>query len=454
MTVEPDAPGRREVRLWAPCSMTGMVQGAGIVEHGRPADGGIPMFGRDGRGSARASGRRRAFAALAFAMTLAGCGAGGPPVSPTIGPTVTPAGAPTATPFVVPSDVPTPLPSTSHALPTGALGQLAFIQPVTDIDVEPDVWLATVWPGAGTADFRVTTVRLTNTPGVELALAWSPDGQRLAFIRRTEATRSLWSIQADGSGQVLLATDVNDSFVPSWSPDGGRIAFLQERDDLPGISVASAQGTDVVRLTDELTDAPAWSPVGDLIAFRQSFYVDLDHPGTSSLWLMRPDGSSQRALTSGPEAVTSPFAWSPDGSRIAFGRYAAHPPTDGTGTSLRVIAVDGGTETELTDGSTSDHDPAWAPSGTLLLFVRTFDVGPEHASADLWVVNADGSGAHKLLDSDTTDFGATWSPDGKLIVCMAESGPAGGGIAILSADGTRMAIVEHDASLPAWRPGT
>ena len=58
----------------------------------------------------------------------------------------------------------------------------------------------------------------------------------------------------------------------------------------------NAGGSDARRISDSAVDEsePAWSPNGELIA-----YVRRD-PGTEvrELWVMRPDGSASRRVTS------------------------------------------------------------------------------------------------------------------------------------------------------------
>jgi len=57
---------------------------------------------------------------------------------------------------------------------------------------------------------------------------WSPDGSRILFIRRPQATstrRELWVVNADGSGERKLGS-VGNVVAADWSPDGFRIATV------------------------------------------------------------------------------------------------------------------------------------------------------------------------------------------------------------------------------------
>ncbi len=60
-------------------------------------------------------------------------------------------------------------------------------------------------------------------------LAWSPDGQWIAFTTQGEIPElgrnpNLWVMRADGSEEFNLGVGFN----PVWSPDGAYLAFNQE----------------------------------------------------------------------------------------------------------------------------------------------------------------------------------------------------------------------------------
>ena len=60
--------------------------------------------------------------------------------------------------------------------------------------------------------------------------AWSPDGDWIAYIKRTPGTpvQNLWVMHPDGSGRRALTKQTGRAFTPAWSPDSTRIVFSHE----------------------------------------------------------------------------------------------------------------------------------------------------------------------------------------------------------------------------------
>src|SRR5262245_12435220 len=101
-----------------------------------------------------------------------------------------------------------------------------------------------------------TARRLTDHPALDYNAAFSPDGERVAFVSERDGNLELYTIRRDGTGLRRLTDDFALDDHPAWSPDGKRIAFSSTRQPAatPGtawnaIYVMNADGTGVERLS-------------------------------------------------------------------------------------------------------------------------------------------------------------------------------------------------------------
>ena len=116
--------------------------------------------------------------------------------------------------------------------------------------------------------------------------------------------------------------------------------------------------------------------------------------GGGALYRAPVDGSEPEAITPGGEAKDNDPAASPG---RGHGRLpAARADEPGLWTAE---LPDGGSPERLTTLA-DDHDPAWSPDGSRMVFVR---------QGDLWIMNADGSGERQLTDDDVPTTAPAWS---------------------------------------------
>src|SRR5262249_38609815 len=137
--------------------------------------------------------------------------------------------------------------------------------------------------------------RLTDHPALDYNAAFSPDGNRIAFVSERDGNLEIYCVQADGTGLKRLTTEFALDDHPAWSPDGKQLAFVSTRQPAEkagqawnGLYVMNADGSDVRRVSSNAADySPAWSPRGDWIAFASGSGVR----GGTDLYVMKPDGS-------------------------------------------------------------------------------------------------------------------------------------------------------------------
>jgi Tol biopolymer transport system component len=154
-------------------------------------------------------------------------------------------------------------------------------------------------------------------------LAWSPDGERLAYVAHSDGVgvrQDIFITNVDGSGMPLQVTDVGDAEEISWSPDGSSIVF--SRWHVPECEaqlwLVDADGADLQPLTASGVQqrSPAWSPDGQSIAYVDGDFIRL----IGRRWVERPAGRTGRCDRSGvaPEDIATQCAYAimtmgPDG---------------------------------------------------------------------------------------------------------------------------------------------
>jgi dipeptidyl aminopeptidase/acylaminoacyl peptidase len=238
---------------------------------------------------------------------------------------------------------------------------------------------------AYTNEFNEIEVDGVNVSGGEYP-AWSPRGDRLAFLRG----EGLW-VRDMSTGQERRLADVaifarfSQAYVtkPSWSPDGREIAFVG-----PGLkmSVARADGSGVRKLTSGLDRqvSPAWSPDGDRIAFVS------DRGDSFDIWSIKPDGTGTQRLTDDGHDETLPV-WSPDGDVIAYVRESGKEFGEAV---LLVMGRDGGAERVVGLDAHGFSQPAWSPDGGSIAYAS----GRECLRWGLYVVKLGRTGQPRITN--------------------------------------------------------
>ena len=174
--------------------------------------------------------------------------------------------------------------------------------------------------GIFTSDFIKDTLTGETLPPVFQGRYFiSPDGKKMAFLRRSLSP--LWVSNLDGTDvvEVKIEGAIYVSHDITWSPDSSQLAFSVPNGRGDGLGtdlwVVKADGTELRRVAAPEHDNvqfmdPTWSPDGKILAFTHRVYSDTEY---ESVWVMNADGTNAHLL------VDVAFApqWSPEGNEIA-----------------------------------------------------------------------------------------------------------------------------------------
>jgi len=280
---------------------------------------------------------------------------------------------------------------------------------------------------------------LVKMPEGKHILGWSPDEQKVVYLRTTDPSQRYLS-NADGSGEVLLP------FHPgAWSPDSRFLAFHRRVEGSNfDIFLYTIETGEIRNLTNnEAFDVdPSFSPDGKKIVFASS------RDGNAEIYSMNSDGSDQRRLTFDP-GLDAHAAYSPDGTQILFGSVRENENGD-----AYVMNVDGSDVTKVThwDKSNETVEPgSWSPDGTKIAFSSD-----RNGREDIYVVSAETVRPRVVVSDRASDLRLpSFSPDGRSIVYSAGSGDMSGELRILDTETGRTRLLKK-TELPQvssnWSP--
>jgi len=281
----------------------------------------------------------------------------------------------------------------------------------------------------------------------------SPDGSRVAYtvsetdFKQDATVTHIWLADAATGRSFQLTRGDKSASGPDWSPDGAWIAFTSSRGgDKSQVFLIRPDGGEAVPLTNAETGVNgfAWSADGRSIAFaasepvtkaakdRKELLGDYDvvrrEYTHTHIWtfdvaeaLKTPQPGRQR--TKGKDFTVGSFAWSPDGTKIAFSATVNPDLIQGGTADVYVLNLADDMVTKIVAQPGPDSVLRWSPDGKQILLSSA--MGRTKYFADnyrLALVPADGGPVRSLTDAFDENPGfVDWTADGLYFGAMQKT---------------------------------
>ena len=241
---------------------------------------------------------------------------------------------------------------------------------------------------------------------------------------------------ADGTGRTSLLPANLSGLHPKVSRSGRKILFASPTNGSNNLYVMNSDGSGMVQLTNAAADegeTAAFSPDGGKIFFTRfaSSNGAFDH----GIYSINIDGTGITQLTPSDTTLNFFMSLSPDGSKILFSENTdddtLNEPYD-----LYSMNADGTNRLRLTNSTEFQliNNAEFSSDGTRILF------GSNGTASDFRIetMNADGSGRTRLSPPGFFSIHSRFSPDGSKIVYASDGGVSGGALEVytMNANGT------------------
>ena len=286
---------------------------------------------------------------------------------------------------------------------------------VADNRGNADIWVA---PVAGGEPRRLTTHQASDS-----SPAWSPDGTRLAFVsRRDPDTQPQIYVIDVGGGEAMRVTDMPlGAGSVTWLPDGRGLVFVSHviaGHETPEQTKQALEEREKNKVKARVTQ-------NRLYRFWDRWLTDDEFP---HLFAVSLDTRQVTDLTPGSrrlfglQAGAGAYDISPDGATIVFSALATPEPYQTINYDLFSVPASGGEVTNLTpDNPAPDTDPVFSPDGTRIAYGREVRGGgwPDYTRVAIRDVK---TGSTSML-TDGWDYSAgnwQWTADGSTLLFTAE----------------------------------
>jgi acylaminoacyl-peptidase len=253
--------------------------------------------------------------------------------------------------------------------------------------------------------------------GNQSGAAWSPDGERLAYVGSGKNGAQIYVRWLDDGVTARITQLERGAGSLTWSPDGRSIAFTQR-----------VQATSKPLATDmpkPPKDAKWADPVKVIDAFTYRFdgagYIE---PGYSHVFIVDANGGAARQITTGEHDFNGPLSFTADGSSLIL---SANPVDDADydpiESDIYRVAIEDGALTRLTQRDGPDSNPVLSPDGKRVAYLGFNDQRLGYHNAVLSVLDlASGESTELTADLDRSVDDMQWDGNRGLFIQYDDHG--------------------------------
>lgn len=298
--------------------------------------------------------------------------------------------------------------------------RVPFVDPDSPFGVSPDGSLIAVsynlterWEiHLVSTNGDVPPKKITGGPGAKFAPSWSPDGRRLAYALDLDGGEFYDIIIYDPADEshVNLTPDTPDLIFPAiaWSPDGAKIAFISNRSGTFDTYVIPLRGGDARCVLDLPSHdcEVQWSPDGRWLAVAsETSAQDVD------TFIIPAEGGSPIRIGGREGAIHARQPrWSPDSRQVAF-----VAEVDGYN-NIGLYDLEAGSIRWLTSCAGDKHSPMWSHDGKCLVYcVNT------GADTRLQILQTGSGTVNELKIDSGIHYRPRFTPDDRKLIVLFEN---------------------------------
>ena len=270
--------------------------------------------------------------------------------------------------------------------------------------------------GASPVAFESMNIRPLTSSGTVTGIAISPDGRYVAYATRSGGRSTGWIHQVATGSDVRVIPDQSPAITSlTFSPDGNYLYYTSAEEGRGNVFyswlyVVPSLGGQARKVAFDVDTELTFSPDGSRIAFGRGVPAERQN----HVVVMRADGTGETKLAGFHRYIDAPKpAWSPDGSKIVTSTIEMNPAWTAV---LMEIDVESGATRRIGDSRRFGiSDVHFLADGSALLMTAT---DAESAREQIWLQPYP-DGAPVRVTNDLSGYRGLWpTGDGALLAAI------------------------------------